>query len=224
VPENSFLYRFGNCQVRDWPYRHFYLEDCFPDEFYWEIVGNLPEPASMPQIGEVRGGGFLKRYKERFCFPVSNPRFVQNRMALDQAQFWTDFIGWLCSGRFAKVALDRLGIPKGEYKSDCYLVRDDRGYALGPHTDTPKKVVSIIFYLPDLNYDPRLGTGVYVPRDREFTDPKGGHLEREQFDLVATMPYRPNSCFGFARSDSSFHGVEKAEGTRWCLLFDIHAA
>jgi len=222
VPENSFLYRFGNCQVREWPYRHFYLEDCFPRDFYWEIVGNLPSPESMPQIGEVRGSGALKRYKERFCFPVGNQWAVNNRMEPDQAKFWNDFVGWLCAGRFARLAIERLGIPKGEYRNNCYLVRDDRGYALGPHTDTSKKVVSVIFYLPDLNANEALGASIYIPRELGFSDPTGQHLDRSGFELVATMAYRPNSCFGFQRSDTSFHGVERAEGTRWCLLFDIH--
>ena len=34
------------------------------------------------------------------------------------------------------------------------------------------------------------------------------HHKREQFDLLLTMPYRPNTVFAFLKTPNSFHGVE----------------
>ena len=51
----------------------------------------------------------------------------------------------------------------------------------------------------------------------------GHHAPREHFDLVGTMPFRPNSVFAFPNLLGSYHGVEQA-GTaqdRNVLLYDV---
>lgn len=220
---NYLLYQLGKTQIREWPYKHFYLDGCFPWEFYLEIQANMPDSDEMHQIGEVRGSGELKRYKQRFCAPVSDGNYLLT-LGAERRKFWREFTDQLCDGRFARLCIGQFGLDhSAKYRNDCYLVRDGTGYALGPHTDTPKKAVAVIFYLPEMDgvFDRNLGTSVYVPKERGFTDPTGKHLERERFDLVTTMPYEANTAFGFARSDSSFHGVEQVDGTRWCLLYDI---
>jgi hypothetical protein len=51
------------------------------------------------------------------------------------------------------------------------------------------------------------------------------HLPFEAFKKVITMPFKPNSLFGFLRTDGSFHGVDQIhdEGVvRDLLLYNIY--
>jgi len=201
------------------PYPHIYGFNFFPN--FDEIIDNLPSIDQMRQIGEVRGGGKLKRYKERFAFLVGDGAALQ-KLPESQRRFWGRFSQNLCDGRLARHAMDAFGVQRGgrTFRNDVYLVRDTSDYSLGPHTDTPKKVITLIFYLKG---DYHLGTSVYAPKDPTFTDDTGEHFDSGGFDLVKTIPYIPNGVFGFARTNNSFHGVEPVKGERWNLLYDVHA-
>lgn len=98
-------------------------------------------------------------------------------------------------------------------------MRDETGYALGPHTDGPAKVVSVLSYLTHA-LRPQLGTSIYRPKQEGFTSAGGPHLPREDFDLLATLPYAPNILVAFPKTDDCFHGVEPVEpGLRRDILF-----
>jgi hypothetical protein len=109
--------------------------------------------------------------------------------------------------------------------SECLLVQDTTNYALGPHTDSPRKVITCLFYLPERASRSHLGTSLYVPTVRSFTCKGGPHYPREAFDKVASMPYIPNALFAFVKTNKSFHGVERidcGDYRRWLLLYDIY--
>ena len=94
------------------------------------------------------------------------------------------------------------------------LCRDFGGYAIGPHTDGRKESRTILFYLPKDDSKPYLGTSVYVPKDKSFTCDGTKHHDFDKFDKVFTAEYKPNTCFGFIRSNNSFHGVEPSNNER----------
>ncbi len=109
---------------------------------------------------------------------------------------------------------------------ETLLVEDITHYALGPHTDTPAKVITVLFYLPKDESQAHLGTSIYMPKDRAWRCPGGPHHGYAGFDRVATMPFMPNSMFAFVKTDNSFHGVEPVtdpDVRRWLLLYDIKA-
>jgi hypothetical protein len=111
-----------------------------------------------------------------------------------------------------------------DFYDEALLVQDYTTYSLGPHTDTPSKVLSFLFYLPADDSRPHLGTSMYVPKDPAFTCRGGPHHKFEPFRRVVTMPYVPNTLFAFLKTDNSFHGVEPVteEGVRRdLLLYDI---
>jgi hypothetical protein len=108
-------------------------------------------------------------------------------------------------------------------KDECLLIRDVAGYHIGPHTDSPQKVITVLFYLPSDESLVGAGTSIYVPRDSSFTCEGGPHYEAKDFVINYTMPFKPNSAFAFLKSNNSFHGVEPCEGTRDVLLYDIRA-
>jgi len=111
-----------------------------------------------------------------------------------------------------------------ETRSEILIVKDKENYVLGPHTDSPKKLLTILFYLPNDNSEEKNGTSIYVPKDINLKCNGGPQYKRDAFNLVYTAPFRKNSAFGFIKTNNSFHGVEKVPHTkhRWLLLYDIY--
>ena len=134
-------------------------------------------------------------------------------------------LGRLVFGKFGPLIQARFqGQPGVEFYDEALLVRDSQNYALGPHTDSPLKVISFLFYLPADDAQAHLGTSIYVPKDRQFTCPGGPHYPFDRFDRMLTMPYLPNTLFAFLKTPNAFHGVEPvndAGAQRNLLLYDV---
>jgi hypothetical protein len=191
------------------PFPHLYLAPAFPGSFYRELLAALPEIGAYTPLGDtetltVKGG-----YAER---SVCRVRELEGRSA-----FWAELSGWIHGTAFAERVLDKFSAAflerfghdrKIEYEIDVRLVRDSTNYAIGPHTDAPQKLVSLLFYLPADESMSHLGTSLYVPRDPAFRCEGGPHYGFERFSRVATAAFRPNSMLGFPKLARSFHGVE----------------
>jgi len=147
--------------------------------------------------------------------------------------FWGGVAGWLLNGTLGPLIMPKFNtffeqrfgdVASREFHDEAMLVQDYTTYRLGPHTDSPQKVLSMLFYLPPDDSQARLGTSIYVPNDPEFTCYGATHHPYEQFRRAYTMPYLPNTLFGFPKTHTSFHGVEPitdAEVRRDLLLYDI---
>jgi hypothetical protein len=156
-------------------------------------------------------------------------------LPIDQREFWRDVAEWLCSGRLARLALQKFKSaidsrfkdgPAPTFYNEAMLVQDVTKYSLGPHTDTPRKVVTMLFYLPKDLSQSHLGTSIYLPKQQGFTCEGRAHHSFDRFMRLHTMPFLPNSLFVFCKTNNSFHGVEPVSDPdvrRWLLLFDIFA-
>jgi hypothetical protein len=175
----------------------------------------------------------VKGYKERFDLDISKPEH-QDTLPQDKRDFCKEFAEWICSGRFGNLALrkfkpyiqHRFPGQQPNLANEALLVQDITKYALGPHTDSPKKVITMLFYLPKDTSQAHIGTSMYLPKDATFTCPGGPHHKFDKFIKLHTMPFLPNSLFVFFKTDNSFHGVEPVtdpDTRRWLLLFDIYA-
>lgn len=115
--------------------------------------------------------------------------------------------------------LQKFDVADEDFRSEYLLMRDLPGYALGPHTDSPSKVISALLYLPES--ESNSGTVFYTPKRESFRCPGGPHYPFELFDVHSVMPYQPNTLVAFLKTDKSFHGVPAATVTRDLLLYDI---
>lgn len=229
-------YQIFNAPIRGFPYPHCFVEDVFAPDFYAEIQRNLPDPAVMIPILEARQ---VKGYNERFVLELHKSEHLES-LPDDKRKFWQDAAKWLVGGSSGKLGLlGQLMMQKfqpyvlNRFKGnlngiklydEAYLVEDVTNYKIGPHTDSPVKVITMLFYLPKDESQLHLGTSIYIPKDRNFRCGGGPHYPFDWFERMATMPFRPNSLFTFVKGDSSFHGVEPvrdADCRRWLLLFDV---
>ena len=226
--ELQLAYKVGNAPVNPFPFPHFYVQDVFPGDFYDLLQANLPDPAAMLPIGQVRP---VKGYKERFVMAFGGAQLAA--LPDSQRAFWTDFHGWLVGGRLGQLIIDKFGPlidqrfrnPDLQLYDEALLVEDTTNYSLGPHSDAPRKVITFLFYLPKDESQRHLGTSLYVPKETGFRCAGGPHYPHDRFERVCTMPFLPNSLFVFFKNDVSFHGVEPikdADCRRWLLLYDMY--
>lgn len=230
--ELAAAYAIGNAPMQMFPFPHLYVRDVFPREFYDEMRRKLPPAellAPITQARDVRGP-----YDERFVLALTPEKVAA--LPEPYRAFWGEVAGWMVGKRFAQLVLGKFGqfveqrfqgMSGVEFADEALLVEDRTRYALGPHTDSPRKVISMLFYLPADESQSHLGTSIYVPKDPGFTCPGGPHHPFERFERMVTMPFLPNSAFAFLKTDNSFHGVEpirESSVRRHLLLYDIRLA
>lgn len=233
--EHYLRYRILNAPIRRYPYPHFYLENVWPADFYQVLQENWPaneEMVSLADTGRVTPGAYRARRVTSF------DEVSLAKLSLAKQTFWRETKAWLlqpgffqtCMAPFQEYVGARLESLKDRQLSLAHeglIVSDGTTYSIGPHTDSPKRLMSYLFYCPSDDTQLELGTSIYVPRDPTFVDKLGQHSTFDLFHRVTTMPFQPNSLFAFVRTDNSFHGVEpiQAENVeRRLLLYDIRFA
>jgi len=229
--EQYVHYRIANVPVLHYPFPHFYLESVFPEDFYRELRAHLPELAVYKRLDET-GTVPKGRYQERFVCPVADAEEAE--FAAGNGTFWAEFNTWLMGESLARLIVDKFRAGFDErfgqgvdprFEVDARLVRDFTNYAISPHTDNPRKLVSLLFYLPGDDTLSHLGTSMYVPKDPGFRCDGGPHHPFDLFRKAATMAFRPNTVFAFPKTDRAFHGVDQIadEGVaRDLLLYNIY--
>jgi len=228
--EMHLAYKVGNAHINMFPFPHIYVKDVFPDNYYQQLQESLPDPKAMVPIEQARP---VKGYKERFVLELSDKNI--GSLPTKVGDFWRGVQGTLVErGNFSNLVFSKFrpfieqrfeGQSGLEFSAETLLVEDTTNYKLGPHTDAPRKVVTMLFYLPKDDSQSHLGTSIYIPNDPDFRCPGGPHYQRENFSRLHTMPFLPNSMFAFLKTDNSFHGVEQVSDPdcrRWLLLFDIY--
>lgn len=214
---DTLVYGLLNAPTRPYPFPHFYAENVFPADFYGDIRNHLPSDESFVPIEKT--GRFKtqeKRKLDRYVIPVDGDKM--DLMPENLQPFWTSLaevlqgqkLGEALMAKFRPFMENRFGDQLGttSFAPDILLIRDQSEYFLAPHTDSPHRVLVLILYLPETDEHPDLGTSVYVPKDPEFRCNGGPYHPFEDFHRIFTAPYKPNSAFGFFKTQNSFHGVE----------------
>lgn len=234
------MYQVLNAPVRRFPFPHIYVENVFPAAFYAEIRKHMIEDEGYQRLvdtGRV-GSGYSGARFSLFPFDLKDSATSDEkrefwRQVFDTfsdnefSQIWFQVFSATIKEKFANLPPELSGgRPANEVgvHNEIFLMRDRTSYSLGPHTDSPRKLVSVLFYLPPDDSQSELGTSAYIPKDRSFTCPGGPHHKFDKFDLVATVPYKPNCMVAFPQSPVSFHGVEpltRENAQRDLLLFDL---
>lgn len=239
--EQYVRYQIANAPVRNHPFPHFYVRPVFPEEFYRQILDHLPPTQIMKRIGETGTvaqrddmAGAAKAGSDQPRWITDVATIEEHEEARGQGNLWRDFSSWLLSDEFRELIMRKFsdGISErfGEGSTlrtdvDARFVRDFTNYSIGPHTDTPRKLVSLLFYLPSDERLRHAGTSVFVPRDPSFRCDGSTWYKFKSFRKVATMEFVPNALFGFLKTDSSFHGVEEIgdqDIERNSLLYNIY--
>ena len=212
-PFQHFCDSLAKARVELDPFPHFYLENVFPDDYYQELLRNLPSTEVYDNLYEVTDLK-LDHFRHR------NQRDMDagwtERLPADLQPFWNSFNEWFLGPELARAVLDSFHSQRSswpEVSVESQFIRHRAGYFLGPHSDLYTKLVVLLIYLaPDKSAE-HLGTSLYRPKDPSFSCPDSKHYPFEDFIRVKTAPYKPNSLLAFMRSDISFHGLEPLSAT-----------
>jgi hypothetical protein len=213
TPLSHLIDRLHTATVEVDPFPHFYLENVFPEDYYQELLRNLPATDVYDNLYEVTDLK-LDHFRHR------NQRDMDagwtERLPKDLQSFWTSFNDWFLGPDLAQAVLGSFRSQRStwpEVSVESQFIRHHAGYFLGPHSDLFTKLVVLLIYLAPDNTAEHLGTSLYRPKDPSFSCPDSKHYPFEDFIRVKTAPYRPNSLLAFMRSDISFHGLEPLSQT-----------
>ncbi|MFZ4763107.1 MAG: hypothetical protein ACOYK8_09855 [Alphaproteobacteria bacterium] len=232
--KQHIIYQLMNAEIKNYPFEHLSVDSIFPPEFYDDLQFFLPKNENLIPLNKTGRVGEQYSSQRLVLFPNS-PEL--NSLEEEQKLFWQNLFSIFADGQIDKIFMKKFARTIGkryekagklvdavERNNHYFLMRDLDHYALGPHTDSLKKLVSVLFYLPKNNANGNIGTSFYWPKDSSFRCAGGPHHRFEDYELIYTFPFKPNSLLAFAKSDYSFHGVEPLENPdiqRDILLFDI---
>lgn len=198
--------RLENSPKLFFPFPHIFCENVFPAQFYNKILNHLAKKSDYHEEGFAN-----RTFGDNVDIPgidfMHSDEFLNSMFFLFRDQAFANYAN-----------------KETVFEHDLRLVRDSKNYKIGPHTDKPIKVLSLLFYLPRTSVYRDCGTSLYVPRDPNYRDDSGAHHPFELFKKVWTAPFLPNSCFGFWKTNNSFHGVEPLPFSfrRDVLLYNIY--
>jgi hypothetical protein len=206
----------------DQPFAHFRIDRVFPDDIYRSMLSSFPAAElyhPLPHKDALRPDGT----STRLMFEFYDDEFA--RLPPSSAGIWSSVRDALYDrrvrlsifGKFRPEIESRLHHPQAEMRligthlEDLVafprpaLYRDEAGYRITPHPDTPLKIATIQFYLPADSRQIDLGTSLYRRRrqvERWMAPWRGSYA------TVKKMPFLPNTGYGFAVTEKSFHGRE----------------
>ena len=210
------------------PFEHCIIKSLFSEADFNKIHRYWPQLDAFEPLSTINPDW----YPERRQFKLTNENLLS--LTSNQTKFWGNLRQSLISTAFSRAVAAKFGptlaprmkaMSSGVIELDLRIMEDRSNYSLAPHTDIKSKLLTILIYLPHDITLAEFGTSLYKPRDpnRIFTSDQ--HHAREDFELVSTVPFLPNSAFVFPRTDRSFHGVEpfiKPNATRKMLVYNIY--
>lgn len=169
-----------SAQSHESPYRHWHLQDIFPQSVY-NALKDMPFPVA--DLGGVSGTREVHNADRVYFAGDSLEKFESAKAAAEAFQdaelagVLAEAFGFQADGTFVRI----------EY------AQDTDGFWLHPHTDIGVKMFTMLIYMSD---DPRhadLGTDIYANEDEH----------------VGRSPFTPNGGMAFVPSNNTWHGFEK---------------
>ncbi len=229
-------YQIANAPLRLYPAPHFYISPIFPPDYYAAMLRHFPSPLDFKQM-RASAHGNMGIHESRHYLSYFDGDCA--KLPAVQEAFWSALLAELSAQQFHTVVAAKLfpyfdlprAVALGSHR-DLLMISDRGGYSISPHTDTPQKLCSLLFYCPADDRHPELGTSFYtprgtVPRKARWFDGWGyqgdaSHSPFDGYENITTMPYVPNALFGFVRTRHSFHAVEPGhiEAARQLLIYE----
>ncbi|MGL4514140.1 MAG: hypothetical protein ACRCT8_13700 [Lacipirellulaceae bacterium] len=198
------------------PFPHLTIEGLFPDDFYDELLANMP-PVSSCHVADKNG--------PRDTVAASRLRFELRGTAIEQLplraqRVWRAAHQALVSEAFRAAIYTRLADGLS-YRFGCRpdevverapgfavpaIFRERSGYSIAPHPDTRKKIVTMQIPLTPDDAQDGLGTDFY----RRSFAPAAWLSEPRGFETAKSAPFRRNTASAFVVLNTvlkkSWHG------------------
>jgi FkbM family methyltransferase len=230
------LGRIAATPITEHPFPYMVVDKIFPEPYFQMALEHFPTDEQMVPIDETGRAG--PAYRDRLVTLFTLEHF--ERLEHAARDFWLGFADWLYSEQFINGVIDKFwphvacrladlaahnqGI---KVHGDALIVSDKTNYAIGPHTDVTRRLITFLFYLPKDESLASLGTSIYTPKDPYLESDGSKHFPFEPFVKLTTIPFLPNRALIFVRNNRSFHGVEPitlADPERHLVIYNIRIA
>lgn len=196
------------------PFNHLYINNFFSNNFYNDLLNFLPIKEKYTQINKTKSVS-ADYPDERYIFNITPESF--NQLYNDQKLFFGEVVNCLMSKEFFETVVNKFTINGSDVNSQdlnlrLALVKDLTNYNLGAHTDSKKKFMTFLFYLPKDTSNKHVGTSLYKLKNNSnnnisFNNHYSKEKTEELFEEKKLAEFLPNSVLIFPRTDYSYHGV-----------------
>ncbi|MGH0035617.1 MAG: hypothetical protein ACQGVK_11385 [Myxococcota bacterium] len=228
------MFHFENLQVRYEPYPIAVVRPVFDESFYAQLLATYPPIElfeQMPKVGHKYSLAEHMNPRAYRDFVASTPpwkdlhAWIKSRAFVDSVEralldHRIDI--WLGERQRTFVKRSRRALRdlrRGRLPSERLRLRTrfefsalpaDGGLVM-PHTDTPKKVVTLVVSMVgEGEWNPEWGGGTEVSRPLDASESFNWENRQLPFDQVAplhTYAFQPNQCILFVKTFNSLHCV-----------------
>jgi len=193
--------RIRGAEIDTVPSPNIFMEDMLPAHVYRELLARLPGDSALDPIihpDAITADGKRTRYL------LDLTAESLERLEVEDRPFWEAMIAVFTAPEITQAIIEkyeptlraRFGDAMPELVAVPILYRDFPGYRIGIHHDTPRKIATMQFYLPEDESQLHLGT--------TFHRRTGNSFQRHK-----TNAFAPNSAYSFVRSEESWHSVDE---------------
>lgn len=221
------------------PFTIFEIENLIDDDFYELLVADVKSRRDFDRVFSGKGdkrkfslgghnikddddspfGEFVRYFLSQEFFEW----FVATHLSMYPSTRKPHYVYNKRSSEFKnlKASNETASSPVAFYNTEVHYSSMTHGGFIPPHTDSPKKRLSLVFYLPDepVSEDMQNNLGTVFYKAKDGVNPwerfKSGLLnsrDTERFldenEVAHTTTYQRNKCAGFIKNAISWHAVE----------------
>jgi hypothetical protein len=205
------MFNWDSVSVRHEPFSVFYIRDFLRPSFYRELAEAFPLLSHF-RYRETLGNKYLLTESEGepyYDFIKANPAWQKFYTEIKSINFRSQVLSFLRSHMGQ-------GIQDGELAGSFtsrfeFSALTTNGGSQRPHTDSPRKVVTLALslmkegeWIPDWGG----GTSICTPKDRTlYLNYSNQYLDFDDVEVIDTFPFLPNACVMFVKTSVSWHCV-----------------
>ena len=206
------MFNLENVSIRHEPFTVFYLRDLIWPPFYRELADTFPS-LSLFRYRETLGNKYLFTESEGqsyYDFIKSSTPWWKFYTEVKSLSFKEQVRHFLRSHNID------LGIDDGEWADNFrfefeFSALPTDGGSQRPHTDSPRKVVTLVLSLmKDGEWNPAWGGGTAICRPRDealYFNYANRYLDFNDVEIIDAFPFVPNACVLFVKTAVSWHCV-----------------
>lgn len=166
---------------------------------------------------------FSKHNDFAMSFSDDNEKFEK---FINENENWKNLIKQFQNKNFVEYLMKFFGINNVYYRNSwkkfipffkesklnfCFNISKNGGFSL-PHTDSSRKLISLVFFFVDDKWSINDGgfVNLYKPIDEKFENNwRNERIDKENLTVINTIIPKKNKIYGFKKTKNSYHSVEK---------------
>ena len=205
------MFNWDNVSIRHQPYTVFYIRDLVHPQFYSSLAETFPL-LSRFRYRETLGNKYLLTELEGqpyYDFVDAHPQWREFYDEIKSIDFREQVLSFVRSHTNGSSTDDRA--------ADSFTSRFEfsalptNGGSQRPHTDSPRKVITLVLSLmKEGEWNPNWGGGTSICRPKDETlhsNYSNQYLDFDDVEVIDTLPFIPNGCVMFVKTDVSWHCV-----------------